>query len=201
MRSVPPFLGLGSAEARRPTSALATGVAPTAGAAWAGGEVGAVTGTGTVGRTAGSAVGAAVGGPAGAEGAGAAWPQAARKTPMVELAKPSPARRRANWRRVSLPDCNASKRATLRGSNGIGDSPPRMALLRLAHSLCSRSNATTPPAGPVRNAASRLAAATRLHFRVSHKVKRVFRQVAAQRRSANRQTSAHDRMGEALTRK
>src|SRR5260221_250696 len=166
MRSVPPFLGLGSAEARRPTSALATGVAPTAGAAWAGGEVGAVTGTGTVGRTAGSAVGAAVGGPAGAEGAGAAWPQAARKTPMVELAKPSPARRRANWRRVSLPDCNASKRATLRGSNGIGDSPPRMALLRLAHSVCSPSHAATPPPRPARNDGLRLTAATRLHILV-----------------------------------
>src|SRR5437660_10184395 len=106
MRRVPPFLGLGSAEARRPRSALATGVAPTAGAAWAGGEVGAATGTGTVGRTAGRAVGATVGGPAGT--AGAAGPQAARKVAMLPLAKPSPARRRANCRRVSLPDCRAS---------------------------------------------------------------------------------------------
>src|SRR5216683_3560014 len=113
MRSVPPFLGLGSAEARRPGSALAL--------VWAGGEVGAVTGTGTVGRTAGSAVGGAAVGPAGVDGAGA--PQAATNAAMVLLAKPSPARRRANWRRVSLPDCNASRRATLRGSNGIGDSP------------------------------------------------------------------------------
>src|SRR5260221_3069455 len=110
MRSVPHFLGLGSAEARRPTSALATGVAPTAGAAWAGGEVGAVTGTGTVGRTAGSAVGAAVGGPAGAEGAGAAWPQAARETAMGELAKPNPARRRANWRRVQIAPFKPSRK-------------------------------------------------------------------------------------------
>src|SRR6266851_5491049 len=118
MRRVPPFLGLGSTEARRPGSVLATGVAPTAGAACAGGEVGAATGTGTVGRTAGSGVGAAVGGPAGAVGAGA--PQAARNVAIVLLAKPSPARRRANCRRVSLPDCRASKTARLRGSSGMG---------------------------------------------------------------------------------
>src|SRR5438876_3840038 len=109
-RRVPPFLGLGSTEARRPRSAAA-GVAPTAGAGCAGAEVGAATGTGTVGRTAGRAVGATVGGPAGA--AGAAGPQAATSAAIVLLAKPSPARRRANCRRVSLPDCKASKRARL----------------------------------------------------------------------------------------
>src|SRR5258708_25418092 len=100
MRSVPPFLGLGSAEARRPTSALAAGVVPAAGAACAGGAVGARTGAATVGRTAGSAVGATVGAAAWACGAGA--PHPARKAAIVLLAKPSPARRPGNCPRVNL---------------------------------------------------------------------------------------------------
>src|SRR6266571_3384735 len=114
MRSVPPRLGFGSADVRSPAGAGAA----------AGAEV-AATGTGTVGRIAGSAVGATVGAAAGA--AGTLGPQAARNVAIAPLAKPRPASRRANCRRVNLPDRKASKTCCVSGSgkDGIGPTSRR----------------------------------------------------------------------------
>ena len=94
---------------------------PLASAAAAGAEV-AAAGTGTVGRMAGSAVGATVGAARGAVvgaaagAAGALGPHAARNVAIAPLAKPSPASRRANCRRVNLPDRTASKIRSVSGS-------------------------------------------------------------------------------------
>src|SRR6266568_2484311 len=123
MRSVPPRVGFGSADARRPGSVPWAAAAATAVAA--GAVVGAAAGTGTVGRTAGSAVGATVGAAAGA--AGALGPQAARNVAIVPLAKPSPASRRANCLRVNLPDRKASNTCCVSGSgkDGIGPTSRR----------------------------------------------------------------------------
>src|SRR5437016_5027545 len=118
MRSVPPRLGFGSADTRRPGSVAAVpAVAATAVAT--GAVVGAATGTATVGRTAGNAVGAVVG--AAAWGAGA--PHAAKNRATVPLAKPRPASRRANSRRVSAPVRSASKTAWVSGSIGMSVLP------------------------------------------------------------------------------